>query len=140
MQLVEQLGDRRESGREAILDGLVGEGDREVSLAATRSSEQDRGSPFGDEFGAEETPESHAPNRRLEGEVELLDRLQERKARLAGRAMDASLATMRELFADEPREEVAIRPAFLLGLRLQLLSMAASNRVIPAVCRASGSS
>jgi hypothetical protein len=47
---------------------------------------------------------------------------------------------MRELFADEPREEVAIRPAFLLGLRLQLLSMAASNRVIPAVCRASGSS
>ena len=61
----------------------------------------------------------------LEGEVELLDGLQEREASLSERALDAGLLAMGDLLGDQHAEERPARPAMSLCAIEQLPPAAA---------------
>ena len=70
----------------------------------------------------------------LEGEVELLDGVQEREASLSDRALDAGLLAMGDLLGDPHAEERPARPAMSLRAIEQLPPAAAGvgHRVEPA--------
>ena len=74
-----------EEGVEAVLDGAVGDGDRQVGLAAAGLAAEDQAAALGDEVGREGGAEQLQAQRRLVGEVEVVDGLEEREAGVARR-------------------------------------------------------
>jgi len=58
---------------EAVLQGVIGDGDGEVRLAATRLAIEDDGTALRDEVGREQRTDGRDAQRGLVGEVELLD-------------------------------------------------------------------
>ena len=115
---LDHLGGAGEQGLVAVLDGAVGDGDGEVSLAGPGRPAEDQAATLADQLGAEATAEQLQPDRALEGEVELLDGAQEREAGLAHRTLDASLSPVRDLLGDDRGEEVTV--GLVLGLGAQL--------------------
>ena len=61
--------------------------------------------------GAQRRAEHLQAQRRLIGEIEIVDRLQKRKVRATGESREPGLLAMRDLLGREQREEVAIGPA-----------------------------
>jgi hypothetical protein len=80
-EVVDELRAVDEERLEAVLHGAVCDGDGEVRLAAPRLALEDHRVPLGDEVGREQRAEGREAERRLVGEVELLDGSQEGKLR-----------------------------------------------------------
>ncbi|MFO0738199.1 MAG: hypothetical protein U0270_20070 [Labilithrix sp.] len=116
-QIVDERSRRREERVEAVLDGAVGNGDREVRLSATGLAGEDQPASVGDEVGREERGKEGKTESRLQGEVEVVDRLEEGKVCTPGQPTESRLLAMRDLFSDERGEEVAVAPAVLLCAR-----------------------
>jgi hypothetical protein len=70
---------------------------------AARTAE-DRAPTLGHELRAEKAPQHLQLERGLEGEVEVIDRAEERKLRLPHRARQARLAAVRDLLGDQRLE------------------------------------
>jgi hypothetical protein len=130
VQLPEQGRRGLEQRLVAILDRAVGDRDREKRLAAPWSAEQDRTAALLDELRPEEATERLELHRILEAGIELLDRLEEREARLAHGPRDARLAAVRDLLGDELLEQLAVGPALLLGLGEHLARHAPDGREV----------
>src|SRR5947209_18520925 len=69
----------REEGIEAVLDRAVGDGDRQVRLARAAGTAEDERLALGDEVGAAGAAEQREADDRLDGEIVLVDRLEERR-------------------------------------------------------------
>ena len=114
-EIVDEVGGGGEERGGAVLDGAVGDGDRQVRFPSTGLAHQDEIAPLGDELGAEIGAEEVQAQRGLEGEVEVVDGLQEGKRRVGDGAAQAGLLAVGDLLGDEHGEEVATRPLFGLG-------------------------
>ena len=76
-EVVDEVGCGGAAGVEAVLNGAVCDGDGEVGFSAAGWSRQDQVAAFSDELGAEVGAEPCPTDAGLEGEVELLDGLEE---------------------------------------------------------------
>jgi hypothetical protein len=85
--VVDHLGGGDEQRLETALDMLVGGGNREMGFTPPGLSDEDQRSSVGNEIRREDRAEQIQPQRGLEGEIELLDRLQEREAGVGARAL-----------------------------------------------------
>src|SRR5690606_32201483 len=107
-EALDELGGGGEASLEAILDGAVGDGDREPRLTGAGGSGQDEATSFGHELGAEERAEEVELDRGLEGEVEVLDGRDEREPGLAHGTLDTGLGAVGDLLDEQDREVVAV--------------------------------
>lgn len=119
-EIVDEFRGRHEARVEAILNRAVGDRDREMGLAAARFPTQDHAPAFGHKLGRERGPEQREADGRLVQEVEIIDRLQKRKAGAAHEPRDARLLPLRDLLGDDERQEVAIGPLLPLGALRQI--------------------
>jgi len=71
---------------------------------------QDQRAALGDEVRPEIGAEQGLPQARLQGEIELIDGLEEGEMRAARATLQTGLLTVRHLFGQQQREKVAIRP------------------------------
>jgi len=115
-EVIDELGGGDEEGIEAILDGAVGDGDGEVGFASTGLADEEKGAAVGDEVGGEHGADEGEAERGLEGEVEVVDGLEEGEAGAASESLDTGLLAMSDLLGDEGGKEVAVRPGLGLGL------------------------
>ena len=114
-ELIDEIGGGGEEGVEAILDGPVGKGDRQVRLAGAARAAEDERVPLRDEVGAEGAAEQRQAHGALEGEVVLVDGLQEGEPGAAGAALDPGLRAMGNFLGHQQGEVVAVRHAVALG-------------------------
>src|SRR5437899_9867268 len=114
-EVLDQRRRRGEERVEAVLDGAVGERDRQVRLARTARPAEDERVALRDELRTEGTAEQREADGGLEGEVVLVDRLEKREVRPVHASLDTRLRPVRDLFGHQQGEEVAIRQA--LGFR-----------------------
>ncbi len=117
---LDELIGAREERLEAVLDCFVGDRDREVRLPRPARAVEDRAASLRDELRAEEAPELCEADRRLEGEVELFDRLQVGEVRLSHGSRDPRLGSVRDLLGEKGCEIVAVRHALGLGASFEL--------------------
>src|SRR5713226_8817460 len=110
-EVLDQRRRRGEERVEAVLDGAVGDRDRQVRLAGTTRPADDEGVALRNELRAEGTAEQRETDGRLEGEVVLVDRLEKRKVGPVHAPLDARLCPMRDLLGHQQGEELAIRHA-----------------------------
>ncbi len=120
-EILDELRRGRKEGFEAVLNGPLPDGDRQMGLAAARLAQKDQRPPLGHEVRPEVGAEEGLAEGRLPGEVEFLDGLEEGEAGAAGEALQACLLPSRHFFGQQESEEVAERPAVLLGLAGHLL-------------------
>lgn len=114
----ELLDEGRRGGEarlEAVLDGAVGDGDGQMRLAGPARPAEDQAVARRDELGAQEAAEERQPHRRLEGEVVLVDRLEEGEVRAPHAALDARLGAMGNLLGHPEGEDVAVAEALALA-------------------------
>ena len=112
--VVDERGGVDEERVESVLDRAVREGDGEVRLPASRLAVEDERTAFGDEVVREERTEHGGAQRRLQAEVELVDRLEEREGRGAGLPVQPSAAPVRDLLLDERAQERLVSEVLLL--------------------------
>ena len=92
-----------------------------MRLAATGLAVQDDATPFGDEGRGERGAEQLQVQRRVEGEVELVDGLQEGKLSAARQPGNARLLTVSDLLGDEQGEQVVEGPLLGFGTHDQIV-------------------
>ena len=105
---------------EAVLDRPVGDRHGKVSLPAAGLAKEDEAAALGDEVRRQRRAEQRQAHGRLVGEVELLDRLQERELRPMRQPSEARLLALGDLLGDEGGEEVVEGPLLGLGARDEL--------------------
>ena len=114
-ELVDELRGRDEARVEPELHRAIRDGDREMGLAASGLAFEDDRVALGDEVRREKRTDRREPQRRLIGEVELLDRTEKGKARCSHGAREACAASVGDFFIDEGVKKLLERPFFLLG-------------------------
>lgn len=119
-EIVDELGGGGEERRGAVLDGAVGDRDREMRLPAAGLAHEDQIAPLGDELGAEVGAEELQAHGRLERKVEVIDGLEEREVRVVDGASETGLLTVSDLLGDEHGKEVAAGPLLGLGSLAEL--------------------
>ena len=132
-EVVDELGSCHEARVEAELDGSVGDGDGQVRLPSTRPAVEHDVLPLGEEVRREHRAEHRDAQGRLEGEVEVVDRLQEGEAGVASDAGQTSLLSLGDFLREEHLEQVLVGPVFLLGARAEVAPGAASVREVKAL-------
>src|SRR5437588_10781346 len=104
-----------------------------MSFSATGLAVKNQRPPLGDEVGSQVGTEQRLPKRGLQSEIELINRLQEGKLRLAGKALEPGLFAMCYLFGQQKSQEVAITPVLLLSsIRHVLVNAARVRQIQPA--------
>src|SRR5690348_8305238 len=78
-EVFDEFGRGGEESLEAVLDGAVPDGHRQMSLPSTGLTVQDQRPPLGDEVQPEVGADHGFPERGLQREVELVDGLEERE-------------------------------------------------------------
>src|SRR6266404_9022842 len=114
-EILDQFRCGGEERREAVLDGAVPDGHRQMGLPSAGLTVQDQRSSLGDEVQPEVGADHGFPERGLQSEVELVDGLEERKVRAPRAALQSCLLPSRYFFGQQQSQEVPIRPTFLLG-------------------------
>src|SRR6266571_9259384 len=110
-EVLDQRRRRGEERVEAVLDGAVGDRDRQVRLARTARPAEDERVALRDELRAEGTAEEREADGGLEGEVVLVERLEKREVGAVHAPLNAGLRAVRDLFGQQQREELSIRHA-----------------------------
>src|SRR5215469_1423795 len=108
-------------GLEAILNGTIANGNGQVRFPSAFLPIKNQRASFGDKIRPQVGTEQRLAQGLLQTEVKLINGLQKRKVRFAGKALQAGLLAMRHLFRQQNRQEVAIAPVFALGSIRQLL-------------------
>ncbi len=111
-QLVDERGGGGEQRFEAVLDRAVGDGQR---LARAAPPAEDQAGPLSDELGTEEAAEERQADAQLEGEVVLVDGLEERKVGALDAALNAGLRPMGNFLGHQEGQEVPVADRFLFG-------------------------
>jgi hypothetical protein len=119
-ELIDEVGGGDESSVEAVLDGPVGQCDRNVGLAAPWLAREDEVAAFGDELRTEEGPQLLAPDAALKREVELLDGLQIGEVRQTSELFHPGVGAIGDLFGDQKNEELPMGPALGGSLLLEV--------------------
>jgi integrase len=86
-----------------------------VRFAATGFAGQDQRPTLGDEIGRQRGAEHLETQRRLIGEIEIVDRLQKRKVRASRQPRESSLLAMGNLLSRQQGQEISIGPPLPLG-------------------------
>src|SRR5215472_12091991 len=86
-----------------------------MSLTAPGLSMQDQRPSFGDEVQPEIGADYGLPQSRLQGEVELVDGLQEGEVRVSSAALQSRLLPSRYFFGQQESQEIPIGPVSLLS-------------------------
>src|SRR5712691_3383439 len=115
---------------EAVLDGSVPDGHRQMGLSSAGLAVQDQRPSLGDEVQPEVGADYRFPECRLQREVELVDGLEEREVCAPRAALQSRLFPSRYFFGQEQSQEVPIRPIFLLRSNGNLLVDSARVRQI----------
>jgi hypothetical protein len=131
-KIFDEFGCRREERLEAVLDGAIPDSYRQMGLPAACFPVQDQRPSLGDEVRPEIGTEEGLPKTRLQGEVELVDGLEEREVRAPGAALQSRLLPSCHFFGQQESEEVPIRPALLFGSTSDLLIDPAHVRQVEA--------
>ena len=116
-ELVDEFCGGDEQRLEAVLDRPIGDGHGKVSLAPTGLTQQDETATLGDEVRRQRRAEQGQAHGRLVGEVELLDRLQERELCPTRQPSEAGVGALRDLLGDQGGEELVEGPLLGLGAR-----------------------
>lgn len=107
-EVVDQLGGGDEAGREAFLNGAIGDGDREVRFPTAGFADDDEGTAFRDKIGRQRRPQEREPHGGLVGEVEIVDRLEKREAGASAQSRAPGLLALGDLLGDEQREQMLV--------------------------------
>lgn len=121
-EVVDECRSGGEEHLEVVLDRAVGDRDGEVGLPTPGLAHEDERAPLGHEVGGECRTEQREAQRRLVGEVELVDGLEEGELGVTRESLDARLLSLGNLLGDEHGEEVAVGP---------LLAFGASDEIAP---------
>src|SRR6267154_3138484 len=113
-KLLDEFRRGGEERLEAVLDGSVPDGHRQMSLPPTGLTVQDQRPSLGDEVQPEVGADHGFPERRLQSEVELVDGLKEREVCAPRTTLQPRLLPLRYFFGQQQSQEVSIRPTFLL--------------------------
>ena len=114
-EILDQFRRGGEERLEAVLDGAVPDGHRQMGLSPAGLTVQDQRPSIGDEVQPEVGADHGFPECRLQREVELVDGLEEREVRAPRAALQSRLLPSRYFFGQQQSQEVPIRPPFLLG-------------------------
>jgi hypothetical protein len=114
-EFVNQFGGGHKAGVEAILDRAIGDRHGEVRLAAPGFAAEDDAPALGDKVRCERGAQERETDRGLVEEIEIINRLQKRKACPPHEAVQPCLLAMRHFLRDQQRQEIAITPVLLLG-------------------------
>ena len=113
-QIIDQRGGGGEVGIEAVLNGAIGDGHRQVRLSAAGFARENQRAALGDEVRRERRAEHGQSQGGLIEKVEIIDGLEKRKVRPPRQAREAGLAAD----GQSPRRRAAWKPAsprLLLG-------------------------
>src|SRR5262245_57862915 len=80
-----------------------------MRLTATGYPREDQRAAFGDEIGAPAPSRASGGATTIDGEVEVVDRFQEREMGPAGQSRESGLLAVRDFFRRQEHEEIAIR-------------------------------
>ena len=125
-EIIDEFRGGHEVGVEAVLDRAIGDCDREVRLAAPGFAVQDQRAALGDEVRGERGAEQGEAHGRLVGEIEVVDRFEEREAGAPREPREARLLAVGDLLGDEDGQEAIVGP---------LLSLGAGDEVAPHASR-----
>jgi hypothetical protein len=114
-ELVDELSRGDETGIESVLDSAVRDGDGEMGFPATRFSHEDEASSLGDEVRGESGAKEREAHGGLQGEVEVIDGLEEGKARAPRETPESRLLPLGDLLGDEKGEKVPVGPLLVLS-------------------------
>jgi len=131
-KIFDEFCGRREECLEAVLDGSVPDGYRQMRFPSASLTVQDQRPPLGDEVQPEVGADHGFPECRLQREVELVDGLEEREVCTPRAALQSRLFPSRHFFGQQQSQEVSVRPTFLLCPNGNLLVDPARVRQIEA--------
>jgi hypothetical protein len=129
-EVIDQFRRRDKQRIEAVLDGAVGNGHRQMRFATTRFSAKDHAAPLRDEIRGQRRAQERQTDRGLHGEIEIIDRLEKGEVRAAHHARNPRLLALRDFFRDEERQEVTIAPLLAFRALHQLAPRSASIRQV----------
>jgi hypothetical protein len=128
-EILDQFRRGGEERLEAVLDGSVPDGHRQMGLPSAGLAVQNQRPSLGDEVQPEVGADYGFPECRLQREVELVDGLEEREVRAPRAALQSCLLPSRYFFGQQQSQEVPIRPTFLLCPNGNLLVNAVTVKV-----------
>jgi len=111
-EVLDKFGRGGEESLEAVLDGAVPDGHRQMSFPSARLAVQDQRPPLGDEVQPEVGANHGFPECQLQSEVKLVDSLEEREVCTPRAALQSRLFPSRHFFGQQQSQEVSIRPTF----------------------------
>ena len=114
-EVVDERGGAGEEGVEAVLDGLVGDGGGQMRLAADAAAGEDQVATLRHELGREAGAEQGPAQFGLDGEVELLDGLEQGEAGLAHAAPEAGFGAVGDFLAGQSEQELMEGPSLAFG-------------------------
>src|SRR6266852_2485500 len=129
-EVLNEFGRSGEESLEAVLDGAVPDGHRQMGLPSAGLTVQNQRPSLGDEVQPEVGADHGFPKSRLQREVELVDGLEEREVCAPRAALQSRLFPSRYFFGQQQSQEVPIRPTFLLRSNGNLLVDSARVRQI----------
>src|SRR5919106_2201547 len=132
-EIIDQFRCRDKQRIEAVLDGAVGKGHRQMRFATTRFPAKDHTATLRDEIRGERRTQERQTDRGLHGEIEIIDRLEKWEVRAAHHARHARLLALRDFFRDEECEEIAIAPLLALRALYELAPRSAGIRQVQAL-------
>ena len=113
-EVFDEFGRGSEESLEAVLDGAIPDGHRQMGLPSASLTVQNQRPPLGDEVQPEVGADHGFPERRLQREVELVDGLEEREVCAPCTTLQPRLLPSRHFLGQQQSQEVPIRPTFLL--------------------------
>src|SRR5262249_601038 len=116
----------------AILDGTIADGYRQMSFSSAGLAVKNQRTPLGNEVRPQIGTEQGLSQGALQTEVELVNRLQERKVCFARKALQAGLLAMRHLLGQQQCQKIAVAPVlFLRSIRDLLVDTTGVRQVQP---------
>jgi hypothetical protein len=110
-EILDQFRRGGEERLEAVLDGSVPDGHRQMGLSSTGLTVQNQRPSLGDEVQPEVGADYGFPECRLQREVELVDGLEEREVRAPRTTLQSRLLPSRYFFGLGPISDLLVNPA-----------------------------
>ena len=115
-EIIDQRSGSSKKCGEAVLNGAIGDRDRQMRLAAPGLAHEDQVAAFGDEVGAEVGAQQRGTDGGLLGEVEVVDGLEEREMGIMRCPAQARAVAVSDFLGQHGGQEITMRPPLGAGL------------------------